>query len=484
MVFEDVPESQRKDAPVYSPPVLPAKVAERNDKIRIALLNQAQKDFAATPLNSAYGRELQMMQDQVNATLRGGAASVHYKMAFIDPVRYDAGSAFNMNPQRVVTEILDSGNIWPDNNILFGAAKDMRATAYNGKYASGRRENASAFVNNFREDAQVCVVVPSSDIAPVEIKGMPYNVVVDYVNRHESFHCRDTKYNFRGVDPQLVAQVKPENPGNLVGRPDLQNIFLTMHKREVFADVSAIAEMVRNGHEPKSLLGPLKDWRTKEGGTDISHYTTPALEALEKKIKDMGVAKFRALDAEAVSKLCYEITDQNALRQRELDAMLRYRAGTDKDKAALRKEAAGDRETARALGVESDIAKQLAVKPKGWTALTPAEQKLDDQVRGYPASKLLQDRAFEIGGKITPVTMAKAYAAIHDELRLEREWEPDNPIPAAKMTKLQHTLLRELRILDYAYLNQQRGVKIEDVEPCLAAFKSPAAAKAAPKKTS
>lgn len=477
MIFEEPPESMRKDASTYQHPVLPLTVADRHDKIRIALLNQAQKDFATTPLDSAYGRELKLLQDQVNATLRGDAASIHYKIAFIDPVRYDIGGALNMGPQTVVENILDGSNVWPDQSIIFGASKEMRATSYSGKYASGRRENASAFVNNHDPAAQVCVVVPSSDISPVEIKGMPYNAIVDYVNRHESFHCRDTKYTLRGHDPQLVAQMEKEPPSRMIGDARRQAIFLIHHKREVFADVSAIAEMVRNGNDPATVLGPLKVWRTKEGGTDISHYTTPGLEALEKTIKDMGLQKFRALDKAAVEKLCYQITDDHALKAREVEAMLRFRSGTDKDKAALRAAAKDDWETARALSVESDIARQLAKTPQGWAPLTPAETKIDDQVRAYPASQLLQDRAFKDGGRITPATMVKAYAAIHDELRIQREQEPANPVHAAKMTKLQHTLQREVRIMDYAWVNQQRGVKIENVEPALAAFRTAPVAK-------
>lgn len=472
VIFEEPSPSQSKDAPQYVHPALPEAVAARNDKIRLALLEQAQLEFRMKPLDSAYGRELKLMQDQVNAKLMYGETPMHYKMAFIDPVRYDIGGALNLGPQTVVTDILGHAFVFPDNSTSFNASKQMRATPYNGKYASGRRENASAFVNNFDAGAEVCVVVPSSDIAPVDIPGMPYNAVIDYVNRHESFHCRDSKYSLRGHDPQLVSAMEKEPQVKMIGDAKRQAIFDIQHKREVFADVASIAEMVRNGNDPKMVLGPLKAWRAKEGGHDISHYTTPGLVALEKAIKDMGLQKFRALDDAAMLKLCYQITDDNALKTREIDAMLRYRSGTDKDKAALRTAAKKDPEIARALSVENDIARQLAKKPEGWKPLTPAETALDDQVRAYPASQLLQDRAFKDSGRITPSTMVKAYAALHDELRLEREWEPDNPVHAAKMTKLQHTLQREVRIMDYAWVNQQRGVKIENVEPVLASFKS------------
>ena len=114
--------------------------------------------------------------------------------------------------------------------------------------------------------------------------------------------------------------------------------------------------------------------------------------------------------------------------------------------------------------------------------LSVAEQATFDKLKAFDAFALLQDRAFQLDGKITPTTMIHAYGDLREGLLKQLRADPDNPLYPAEITKLQQVLILGVARTDYVQANLARGVDIVAKEPVLVSFRGPKTASAAPLK--
>jgi hypothetical protein len=94
----------------------------------------------------------------------------------------------------------------------------------------------------------------------------------------------------------------------------------------------------------------------------------------------------------------------------------------------------------------------------------------------------LLDRAFALGGKITPETLIKAHRDMAEQLLGQATAEdaatkklgksPD-PLYRLEIAKLQQTFVETVQSTDYVEVNKKRNVAIEEVEPGLSRFATP-----------
>jgi hypothetical protein len=111
-----------------------------------------------------------------------------------------------------------------------------------------------------------------------------------------------------------------------------------------------------------------------------------------------------------------------------------------------------------------------AKAPEAVTGLNGADQALAGQLKAWDADKALDDKAFEIGKKITPQTIIAGYNKMQEDLHEKMKADPDNKLYPLQSAKLQQAFLNHARNLDYVSVNAARGVDIVKAEPALRSF--------------
>jgi hypothetical protein len=195
----------------------------------------------------------------------------------------------------------------------------------------------------------------------------------------------------------------------------------------------------------------------------------------------MGVENFRKLSDAEAQKMYFDTVDLCGMTAKSLDTTVRFATAPEAQRRKWVKEAETDLDAARAIGLLSHIKPQpkAAEKP-----LTAAEKAVARQLKAFNPGKLLDDKAFELRGKITPATLADAYDDLQEVLRKKMAAEPANKLWQAQATALQQEFLTHARTADFVQLNSDRGVDIVRREASLKEFlPTRAAAKKTPAKT-
>jgi hypothetical protein len=247
------------------------------------------------------------------------------------------------------------------------------------------------------------------------------------------------------------------------------------NRQECLADVGALGDMIRNGEDP-SIIGKVIPWREKEH--ELNHMTVAAVEGLQAKINEMGVDKFRALSDDDARTLYNGIADKTSVKPELAANVQAYASGTPQERQALEHMATADPAVQAAI----DFAKPYKAppaddKPQGMSMPTSGEKEdpsLQREVNAYHPAALLRDRAFSDSGKITPLTLAKAYGELQDELRENLSHDPGNKVWQAQGAKLQQTFVNTVKMTNYIEENASRGVDILKVEPTLRDLQPPA----------
>jgi hypothetical protein len=253
-----------------------------------------------------------------------------------------------------------------------------------------------------------------------------------------------------------------KHPEKSVGNPAHMAAVATLNRQECFADIGAAGDMIRNGADP-SIIDKVIAWRQQS--TEIGHMTAGGLTQLKNRINEMGVDKFRALDETGARALYEDAAVKGSLQPAQAETVVRYTTGTPAQRAALDKAAATSPDTKAAL----DFAKPYVAARTGESPAVRSEEDtaVSRQLANYHPAALLKDRAFADAGKITPVTLAKAYGELQDELRRNLDREPDNKLWQGQANKLQQTFINAVKMTNYIEENASRGVDILAVEPAL-----------------
>ena len=335
-------------------------------------------------------------------------------------------------------------------------------------------QNPHAHIDYLNPNPQICVIVPVSAYAPHELRvpGFTQQQNLDFINGHESWHCRDTKNSFIGLDPAELAKIDLTKPENAIGSPQALQMYAIANKQESLADVGALGDMIRKGADPKIIDNAIA-WRQQMD--DPTHMTIGSLEALKQKINEMGPDKFRKLDEEQARALYNGVVDGAGMTPGTVEKVITYMSGTQEIRDTIRESAKTDPEWQKALDTikpyqmppAKDSPEALAAQIPVVKPLTPDEQKVFDQLRQYNAEEMLQDRAFRDAGKITPATLTRAYGEMQEDLRKKLDKDPDNPFLQAQATKLQQSYVHVVQELDYVGANAKRGVDIYKKEPAL-----------------
>lgn len=470
------PIPQRPDAPVTDTVRQPddpidaalSKELARRDAIRQTLIADAQKQYPTLLSNTqtGYSGDLEGLQRQVNHYLKTEGNHFHSRVVFIDPAKLDTGMAIGLTPSSAVGSILKAQGVTPDQSVVDNAGSQMTKGIFTKFGGTTYTQDPAAFMSN-GTGLQACVIVPASDHAILDeasIKGLSQQDRTRFLDRHEAWHCIDDQFTTRHLDQTELSKVKMDDLKSVASSRAACDLIAIQSQKEAFADAGAIGDMIRGEGYDLRLLDSVSGWR-KERPADVIHLSTPVLNGMKKEIEEMGLAKFKGMDDAQAKQFYYHVVDKYGITGRGLQAAMKYEDGNFLQKLGHTIDALGDSEVRRGLEL-----RDLVNATPGQTvppSLTAAEF---ERVQTYDPQAQLEERAFQQGRKVTPVTMAQAYTQVQEELRAQMKAHPESHLYAEQMTKLQQTFTTNVKTMDYVEANSRFGVKIEDVDPSLSSF--------------
>ena len=459
----------------------PARLtAEQKEKINTALIEQGQKAYRdlLPYAQSDYSCQLESLEQYLNQRVKEINPDASAAVVVLDPLQMDIGTAMGTPTAVTAMKMLSAKGVFPDFTLFNDAGEALTYVMY-FSLADDMTYTQFPITLSSRPDPSgkvTYVVIPLSNYAPAfEIKGLSIQDEANFTDRHEGWHALDFALGLKSkwpiidfsklkVDSLQTTEDKINNACYLKFSCDIYNC-------ESFADIGAAGDMIRSGQSPE-IIGHLIDWRL-EGKYDASHMSPPALRELQKRITALGIDKFRALDDTEATSLYSEILDTAGLTPARLALVYKYLKGTDAERAAMVTANQGNPDFACAYSYIACF-KSLEVPdiikvPRGEFKLTPEMQKIADAVGAWDAKGALEKRAFELGGKITPISLAKAYCSLMNELddSLLASAENDQILCRTQIIRLKNSFFESVQDADYVAVNAKYGVDIVAAEPSL-----------------
>ncbi len=450
--------------------ILTSKEEARREAIKAKLISAAKKDYlklAGLSSGEGYSQQLTAMQQSLSANLAVNGGKVHSRAVMLDPEKFEIGLALGLTTQAAIRKMLTEQNVKPDAALLAGVVDKLGTTSESRFGGRAIAANPAAITNLTKLEATVCVIVPSSEHALViDIRGLSPSEQVNFANKHEGWHCLDTKYTLHNLDPKQLAHPPKGSLSQNVGNKTVLEVHANGYRKEALADVGAIGDMIRHEGYGLDLIGKISDWRQRSPG-EIDHLSSPVLKGFRERIEQMGLEAFRKLDDEQAKALYFEVTDKFGMSARSIEINLRLEKMNVAGRLAFVEANSKDPELPKALDFMGYYYNK--VPDRGVVTLTETEKQLAGQLRAWDAEKLLADKAFTLGGKVTPATLIQAYGALQDGLHADRLSKPGDALLSAEMTKLQQTFVFLVQDIDYVEANQKRSVDITKAEPVLLA---------------
>lgn len=455
-----------------APVQMTAEETARRTEIRAILLGDAQQrypELAASAAN-AYSAELQTLQKELNGYLKhGGDTAMHNAIVILDPAKIDVAVALGVPLRAAIHYEASQHGKLPDGSMAVAASNNAVKSFRTEAGITTYTQNPSAYPNMNNPEAQPCLIIPASDHAyPFVIPGFTYAQKIEFTNIHEGWHCLDTRYRMTEKQMEALSAGNPRDMTQLILSPDLLTATSVIHHKETLADVAAMGDMVRHGHDV-SIIDYAMSWRQENVRSDYMHYSSPALKALKTEITTMSVDTFRALSADQARETYFRVTEAEALNVPRLQAMAMYLMGDGEIRGFLRHGATTAPDVARGIAYADEIMKpappQQPLKDI-IVALAPPDTALRQQLVDWRPLDRLEETAVAQGGKITPETLVRAYGSLQSDLHGQLTGD-DPRVAREKMSLLKGIFTRYVRTVDYVEANARHGVDIEQAEKTL-----------------
>lgn len=444
------------------------------------LLAEAKENYAtvAAGAQTGYSRQLAQLQEQLTERLEQSHNTLHNRVIVLDPRSYEVGRALGMTPYDAVEAMLKTQHAIASEGLIGHAASNISGW-YMTRFGQVFTQVPASFINTTEAEPQACLLVPSSDYAiPFDLPGMTAAQRVSFINRHESWHCLDTVYSFRGLDTKEMEEaMKAPIPG--LASPSLRQYYALGYKQEALSDVGAIGDMIRQEGMGLGLVDSIALWRDRSP-TDTKHLSTPVLKELKRQITAMGIENFRKLDDTKAAEMYFAVTEKAALNAETIPFLI-YLAQAERvpgGRDVLNKTYGSNPEYRKAVDFVDHLkslpapVKAQPLKPgQQPPPLTEAEQATLKKIIAFNAGALLEDRAIQDSGRITPATLAAAYGKIQGEMARDLWQNPDDKVQPLLMAKLQQVFIHAVQTTDYVNANRAYGVEIVNLEPSLAKYR-------------
>lgn len=310
---------------------------QRRREISEALISLAKEDFdrIAKLAETDYSKDLRRRESRLTRYL-----SEHNPdrpaAIYLDPNKFDTGMALGFSAKATTRLMLGSHNASVSAPTVDGIAETMTIGDSSPFASKGAYTQApSAHFDAFNTNPQVCVIVPTSAYAPeYQLKGLSYQENIDFINRHESWHCMDNKFTMTGIPKEEVDKIRVGALETSLNSPDQLKAISIGNREESLADVGAAGDMIRKGGR-LSLIDNVTAVRSGVPD-DIIHYSVASLNGLKAKIEEMGIDKFRRLNDADARKLYESVVENTAMTPKMAEAVITYMRGSDADRDIVR----------------------------------------------------------------------------------------------------------------------------------------------------
>ncbi len=451
-----------------------AKELTRRVNISIALMEDARAHF--TPVTrgaeTGYARTLDSLDRSITLKLDAAGNKGLNAVALLDPARFDAALAIGFNPFNAVSKMLAEQEVHVSGDYLLRITKHMASPSPFRFGPTTITQGPAAFpLTGGNSTAYACVIVPSADANPYLIPGLTYQQRLSFINRHESWHCLDTGHDNA---PDTSMNV----PDSVQRQIFYRNVALQT-QREAMSDVAAVGDMIRQENAGLDLIDTVSAWR-RGNAKDNIHVSSPVLDGFKTMVEGYGVGVFREMTDAQATEVYQWAVQRYAHTEKSVQYIFEFRDLSRRDQMPYRGKHNADPEFQRAMTYLQIYDQKMADAPDPNRPLSDSEQVTFSQLKQYDAMKLLQDKAFELDGKVTPATMVHAYGSLREGLLKQLRADPDNAIYVAEITKLQQVLILGVARTDYVQANLSHSVDIVAKEPVLVSFRAPKTASNAP----
>ena len=447
----------------------PAPVLSREERARNLMFEEARKNFdrVAALAETSYSRDLQRLETRLTLSVRADSGSIQDHVVVLDPYLLDAAAAVTNDPREALSVLLSQQHVRVAPELIEGL-KDHAFNPYINRMTPNVYAQDPAALPSIKTTAKgACVIVPTNNFnQPLTIPGLSLDQRINFINRHEGWHCMDSRLKL--MDSHYGENAPKFDVNTAIADDKMLTDISTNFRKESLADVAAVGDMIRQDNVGMGLIDKIIAWRTNPA--DPQHMSMPVLQALKTSIQQMGLPAFKALSDAKATDLYYNLTTQNQLGMNGVRFLLVVDNITPAQRADMAAKFSQDPEYKKAMALREVYTRP--VKDPGFMGgpLTAEEIRIQKEVLGFNAGKLLQDTAFQRARKITPVTMIAAYATLQEGLMARMRAEPDNAVIPVLMTKLQNTFVMDTRNIDYLKVNAARGVDLTKTEPSLAHF--------------
>lgn len=431
-----------------------------NQTVNRFLLEEAKKEYAELCKNlPPYSRALADLQDRLNVRLDKAGGRID-DVVVLDPYKFDIAFAIGFQPPDAVMLQLQGHEGSFTTLQIYGAARALTAGHMTDYRVETYTSNPMTLSATFNRVAGPALLVPISDHAPlVQIKGLTREGSALLVNTHESWHVLDNRYDFGHIDFSKIGDDDLSDFNLMANNPSALEFYSVKSKKETFADVASVGELIRKEGFGTDLIGKVIAFRTDGERPGIAHMSAPALESLKRKIERMGLADFRKLDDQQAEKLYYRLTERHGMTPESLRAGIIYEGASDKAKSQMHVKAIFNREVKKALKFKKHFTKDAVFHLDKKDRKSLSEETYNTLKSWNPLQEL-QDRAFAAEGKITPSTLSKTYLQMQGEFSAKMKEEPKNDVYPEKMALLKVAFVLAAEDLDYVRINAERGVSI------------------------
>lgn len=449
-------------------PVRHFSPAER-DSINKELVMEAQRQFGQLAVvgQTPFSRGLYDLERRLSRHLENENESMQDRVIVVQPQQLDVGIALGMKPAVVIDSLMamNGATGFKDDSLQLDLMGFFTNRIYESRYGTEVvNQTPHAFAS--RDGGQASVMFPVSNFTLDEyaIKGMTFDQVQDFINRHEGWHCIDTKTI---IDVHSFDQIR-------VGFRDLDgmradtaslNVATMINRQEMLADIGALGDMVRAG-EGTNVITAVKNWRATNYG-DYLHQTEDGLNALQAEIKEMGLSKFRRMDHKTAQDMYIRIMEKHALNPDIICAMVDYKAASGPQKTSLRIKSKKDEVLAAGISKWEQIRKREILSKR--KTLNKAWSRLKEPyaLKKWNPLAAMVDGAVAESGEITPISMIHSYNRLYTALQNEMG-EKHNPVIAEKLLRLKESFVDALTEMDYVSENAELGIDITKRKTLLA----------------
>jgi len=188
-------------APVATPdathtPAAPAPVLTREERARNLMFEEARHNFerVAALAETSYSRDLQRLETRLTLNVRADNGSMQDHVVVLDPYLQDAAAALTGNPKEALNLLLSAQHVRVAPEVINGVMDYAFGSDLNRMTPSVYDQNPAA-LPSFKTAAKgACVIVPVNTFnQPLSIPGLSLDQRINFINRHEGWHCMDSR---------------------------------------------------------------------------------------------------------------------------------------------------------------------------------------------------------------------------------------------------------------------------------------------------